>query len=210
MTQNWADVTVESVRQRYNAIARYYPLTEKLFCTPNSVRKAAVERLLLRDTSKVLEVGCGQGKNLPLLSEAVGPKGTVLGIDISEEMLMFAGYLVRKKKFQNVLLYPTDALTFNTDLHRPDGILFCLSYHTMPHRRDVLLRMWELLKPGGRLVVLDAKPPEALPISEWVVSKTVLGNPHVRGWEDVRRHDPSAKLEEFLFGSYYIVTAIKN
>jgi len=31
-----------------------------------------------------------------------------------------------------------------------DGVLFSLSYNTMPHHRMVLRRAWDQLRPGGR------------------------------------------------------------
>ena len=35
----------------------------------------------------VADVGCGTGRALPALRDAVGPRGTVLGIDLTPEML---------------------------------------------------------------------------------------------------------------------------
>jgi hypothetical protein len=40
-----------------------------------------------------------------------------------------------------------------------DGVLFSLSYNTMPDHRSVLRRAWDQLVPGGRLVIMDAKVP---------------------------------------------------
>ncbi|MFD7921017.1 class I SAM-dependent methyltransferase [Streptomyces sp. NPDC059740] len=48
---------------------------------------AAVAGLGLRPGDRVLDAGCGTGRALPPLREAVGPTGTVLGIDVTPEML---------------------------------------------------------------------------------------------------------------------------
>ncbi|MEU8522758.1 methyltransferase domain-containing protein [Streptomyces sp. NBC_01216] len=48
---------------------------------------AAVRDLGLRSGDAVLDAGCGTGRALPALREAVGPTGTVLGVDLTPEML---------------------------------------------------------------------------------------------------------------------------
>ncbi|MFE6974139.1 class I SAM-dependent methyltransferase [Streptomyces sp. NPDC057682] len=48
---------------------------------------AAVSSLGLRPGDAVLDAGCGTGRALPALREAVGPEGTVLGADLTPAML---------------------------------------------------------------------------------------------------------------------------
>ncbi|WP_328940540.1 methyltransferase domain-containing protein [Streptomyces sp. NBC_00250] len=48
---------------------------------------AAVNELGLRPGDAVLDAGCGTGRALPPLRAAVGPSGTVLGADLTPEML---------------------------------------------------------------------------------------------------------------------------
>ena len=70
--------------------------------------------------------------------------------------------------------------------------MFGLSYNTMPHHLAVLHDAWNQLRPGGRLVVMDAKLPPGLggrlilPFSLWLMKRTMLGNPLIKPWEDVR------------------------
>ena len=45
------------------------------------------KRLDLKPGDHVLEIGCGTGRNLPYLRDAVGPQGRVYGVDISAGML---------------------------------------------------------------------------------------------------------------------------
>lgn len=48
---------------------------------------AAVREAGIRDGGTVIDVGCGTGRAIPALREAVGPSGTVLAIDLTPEML---------------------------------------------------------------------------------------------------------------------------
>lgn len=51
---------------------------------------AAIAGLRLAPGSFVVDAGCGTGRALPLLRAAVGPSGTVLGVDLTPEMLVQA------------------------------------------------------------------------------------------------------------------------
>lgn len=49
--------------------------------------EAAVAELGLRAGDRVLDAGCGTGRALPALRDAVGPSGAVLGVDLTPAML---------------------------------------------------------------------------------------------------------------------------
>ncbi|MDH6133463.1 SAM-dependent methyltransferase [Kitasatospora sp. MAA4] len=56
---------------------------------------AAVAELALRPGQIVLDAGCGTGRALPALRDAVGARGTVLGLDLTPEMVRQAAALGR-------------------------------------------------------------------------------------------------------------------
>ena len=68
-------------------LASIYPLINLLFWLPLDIRAKAVRQLELKPGDKVLEVGCGTGRNLRRLVEAVGPTGQVFGVDCCGAML---------------------------------------------------------------------------------------------------------------------------
>jgi SAM-dependent methyltransferase len=85
----------------------------------------------------------------------------------------------------------------------------------MPHHRRVLRRAWQQLRPGGRLVIMDAKVPPGLggrlilPFSLWLMKHTVLGNPLIRPWEELAAIADHVEVSEGMFHSYYICHAMK-
>ena len=210
----WVDLDRRSITRRYDRIAGLIPLFDWIFFQPPGFRKKAVERLQLRPGDCVLEIGCGTGRNLPHLREAVGPEGRVYGVDISAGMLAKAHALCAAHQWRNVVLTEQDANEY-TAPEPLDGVMFGLSYNTMPHHLAVLHRAWSQLRPGGSLVVMDAKLPPGLggkmvlPFSLWLMKRTMLGNPLIRPWEDVRRLSDNFQMEQFMFGSWYICRAIK-
>lgn len=208
MQLQWPDYDLPFIRQRYNRIAKFFIFFEWLFLLPPGIRSKAVSRLELKPSDRLLEVGCGTGRNLSLLREAVGSKGHVYGVDLSEGMLAEAQRLCAQQKWDNVTLLHGDAAEYS--LPEPvDGVLFSLSYNTMPHHREVLRHAWNQLRPGKYLVIMDAKVPAGirgilLPYSVWIMKLTVLGNPYIRPWEELHELTSNFEMEELLLGAYYI------
>jgi ubiquinone/menaquinone biosynthesis C-methylase UbiE len=215
VTYQWVDCDQNLIVQRYDRIAGLIPFFEWLFFLPWGLRRSAVERLDLRLGDRVLEVGCGTGRNLPFLHKAVGAGGRIYGVDLSPGMLRRADDLARQRGWRNVELVQSDAVDYVAP-EPLDGILFSLSYNTMPHHLAVLDHVWKQLRPGGTLVIMDAKPPPGrggelvLPFSVWLMKHTVLGNPYIQPWKDLAKVADEFDMEEYLFGSYYICRGINH
>ncbi len=215
MACQWVDFDQAAITRQYDRIAGLIPFFEWVLFLPWGLRKEAVKRLELRRGGRVLEVGCGTGRNFPYLQAAVGESGRVHGVDLSAGMLRHAQALCEQHGWKNVSLTEADAVTYRAGAPL-DGVLFSLSCNTMPHHLAVLRQAWSQLRTGGRLIIMDAKLPEGLggrlvlPFSLWLMRHTMLGNPLVRPWEDVREIAGSFTWDEFLFGSYYICGAVKN
>jgi ubiquinone/menaquinone biosynthesis C-methylase UbiE len=198
----------EFVRQRYNRLAPWYVLFEWILWLPRGIREAAVRRLELQPGERVLEVGCGTGRNLKYLEAAVGPDGHIFGVDLSEQMLARCRALCEKRRWQNVTLVRGDALEYTTP-GQVDAILFSLSYCTMLHRKQILSHVWSQLRPGGRLVILEGKTIPGLlgrllhPLIILEMKATVLGDPDYRAWEDVQALTNDVDVKEQLLGGYF-------
>jgi len=211
----WVDLAPRLVAQRYDRLSRLIPLFDYLFFQPPGFRSKAADRLQLRPGHRVLEIGCGTGRNLAFLSRAVGPHGRVYGVDLSPGMLAKARELCARNDWRNVELSESDAAQYRAPVPL-DGVMFGLSYNTMPHHLTVLREAWDQLRPGGRLVIMDAKLPDGLggrlvlPFGLWLMRHTMLGNPLIKPWEDLARLAGRIEMEQFMFGSWYICRAIKS
>ncbi len=213
----WSDYDQHFVRERYNHLAAFFVLFEWLFWLPPGIRRRAVERLELAPGSRVLEVGCGTGRNLELLIKAVGREGHVYGLDISEGMLKRAERLCEQHGWTNVTLVQGDAAAYNTP-DKIDGVLFSLSYATMSHHASVLRHAWNQLDAGGWLVIMDAQLPSGamgklarlfLPLFVLLLKLTVLGNPYIVPAEELREVADEVEVEELSLGTYFICRARK-
>lgn len=119
-------------------------------------RNRAVDALLLARAApaageSVLEVGFGTGVTLFALAAAVGPRGRVVGIDISEPMLSFAHRRVSESGLQNVSLVLADAQTYGFE---PASFDLAISRFGVMFFADPVAAFANLcaaIKPGGRL-----------------------------------------------------------
>jgi demethylmenaquinone methyltransferase/2-methoxy-6-polyprenyl-1,4-benzoquinol methylase len=205
----WVDYDPAFIAQRYDRIAGLIGVFDWVFFFPPHLRSLAAERLALKQGARVLEIGCGTGRNFPFLQTAVGSAGKVFGVDLSCGMLGKARALCRRKGWDNVELTQCDAAAYIPP-EPVDGILFGLSYNTMPHHRIVLRHAWKLLRPDGRIVIMDGKVPPgpagrlALPFGVWVMKRTMLGNPFIRPWEHLSALAEDFAMEDFVLGSWYV------
>ena len=187
---------------------------DRLLFVPRGLRRQAVECLELRRGDSVLEIGCGTGNSLGSLHDAVGAEGHVYGVDISPRMLNKASARCAAEHWRNIELSECDAgdYTAPTPL---DGVLFAFSLNTMPHHRSVLRNAWDQLRPGGRIVITDAKLPSGpaakllLPFSLWLMRHTMLGNPLIQPWNELAAIAEHVDMRKCRFDSYYICRAAK-
>ena len=205
---------LDFVRRRYDRLAWIYPLFNLLFWLPWNIRPRAVKRLQLKPGDKVLEVGCGTGRNLRWLVEAVGPTGEVFGVDCCEGMLTKARELSERHHWHNVRLWQQDAAEML--LPSPvDGVLFSLSYTVIPEPVAALTKAWEYLRPERHIVIMDGKLAHGLfgkisrPWITFLSKATVLGDPDRQPWKDLRGFTPHVEMEEVNFGTYYICRGTK-
>jgi ubiquinone/menaquinone biosynthesis C-methylase UbiE len=202
------------VRRRYNHLAPFYVLFEWILWLPGGIRERAVQLLGLGLGERVLEVGCGTGRNLSFLRAAVGPQGHVYGVDLSEGMLSRCRLLCRHRRWENVTLVRANALDY-TPPEPVDAVLLSLSYGVMQNRVQILEHDWSQLRPGGRLVIMDARLTPGIagrlyrPFVVPLMKATVLGDPDHDAVRDLTALAGEIHLEERMFGRYFICRGIK-
>jgi trans-aconitate 2-methyltransferase len=107
-----------------------------------------LERLELRGDERVMDAGCGSGRLTVKLLERL-PRGEVVGVDLSHNMLVQASEHVRnspgKIKFVQADLAH---LPFENEF---DVVFSSASFHWVPDHEALFESLARSLKPGGRL-----------------------------------------------------------
>lgn len=114
------------------------------------VYAAAVAELGLLPGGRALDAGCGTARALPLLRSAVGPSGTVVGVDLTPEMLAEAAALGRRA--DDVLL-EADSRVLPLRDGTFDAVFAAGLVHHLPDPAGGLRELARVTRPGGRLAV---------------------------------------------------------
>lgn len=103
---------------RYTGGARLYDLLAGERPVYRAGRRLGIAELQLQPGARVLDVGCGTGLNFPLLLDAVGPSGALVGVDASGSMLSRARARRETGGWSNVTLVEADAALLDAALSR--------------------------------------------------------------------------------------------
>lgn len=143
---------------RYTVSARFYDVLSLEWPVYRVGRVSAISGLGLRTGMRVLDLGCGTGLNHPLLFDAVGPTGTVIGVDSSRQMLAQARRRARRHGWRNVELLQAD-MTEIALLDPVDAVLATYALSLVPDWERAWARAVEATRPGGRMAVVDMQLP---------------------------------------------------
>ena len=146
-------------RARYDRMSTVYERLT-LCASFGQIRKlyrAVGEALDVAPGSTVLEFGCGPATVTPVLRDAVGPGGRVIGVDISDKMIEKARGKAERNGWTNVRFERSDVHDY-APASKVDAVVFCLALSGIPDTQACLEKALSMLEPGGQLVVLDSIP----------------------------------------------------
>jgi SAM-dependent methyltransferase len=122
----------------------------------DAYRRAVLDAVKIRSGDSVLDVGCGTGDQAILAKQMSGPSGTVVGVDISADMLAVARRKARASHV-DVSFLCADAAHLPAEAERFDVVMLVTVMHMVPEadRTACLAEASRVLKPRGRLLVVD-------------------------------------------------------
>lgn len=200
----------------YRKRAKNYDLYAKLFPLVGfqqwAYREKAVQALHLQRGNTVVDIGCGTGLNFPLLQEAIGPEGTIIGVDLTDAMLAQARKQAQDKGWSNVELVQSDAAEFRFPTS-VDGIISTYAITLVPEFDRVIRNGCQALKPGKRWAIADFKmPSNALsplaPLLAFLLVRPFGGTIDLSSrhpWESIDKYMQNTHMAEFYMGFVYVV-----
>jgi demethylmenaquinone methyltransferase/2-methoxy-6-polyprenyl-1,4-benzoquinol methylase len=156
------------VRGMFDRIAGVYDLMNTAMTAGlhHRWRQLAAERAELAPGDRALDACCGTGDLAFELARAVGPDGTVIGSDFSERMLDLA----REKASARgapVRFEWGDALELSYDDASFDAVTVGFGLRNLADLERGVAELARVLRPGGRLVVLEITQPRRQPLSSF-------------------------------------------
>jgi S-adenosylmethionine-diacylgycerolhomoserine-N-methlytransferase len=152
------------MNRTYRRQRHIYDFTRKYYLLG---RDRMIARLLPNDGERVLEIGCGTGRNL-IAAARKYPRAQFFGIDVSTEMLASAGRAIaRAGMASRIRVAYGDATRLDPaawfGTRQFERIFISYSLSMIPDWRIALDAAMACLAPGGELHIVDFGGQEGLP-----------------------------------------------
>lgn len=185
---------------RFDARQRFRLLSEE--------REAALQPdFLLRDLGlgegmTLADIGCGPGFFTIPAARIVGENGGIFAADIEGEMLSTTRSRANEAGLTNVRIVKTSDREIPIAPNTCDFVLLAFIIHEVEHRASFLHRAARLLKPGGRLAILEWEKVEETagpPVEERLTPEDVVADAEAAGLKPVEERSvtPTQYLRVF-------------
>jgi ubiquinone/menaquinone biosynthesis C-methylase UbiE len=117
--------------------------------------RLVLEALEIRAGQTVADLGCGSGYYAFRMSQLVGPSGKVQAIDVEPRMLQFVRERAQRESIANIEPVLAAANDPNLQPNSVDLLLMVDVYHELEHPYEVMQKVRDALKPGGRVALVE-------------------------------------------------------
>ncbi len=169
----------------------------------------------IKEGETVLDLGSGAGLDAFLSAQKVGPKGKVIGVDMTPDMITKAKKNAEEGKYQNVEFMLGEIENLPVDDCSIDVIISNCVINLSPEKQKTFNEAYRVLKSGGRIMISDLVLKKELPkeikessqsyaacISGAVLIEEYLGFIKSAGFKDVK----ITKEAEYLDMKEYILS----
>jgi len=142
----------------FDRISEVYDAYVRPFSTPIFAEALRVLRPLLPPDARVLDAGCGPGRELKAVARLV-PQGEVVGVDLAAGMVGSAFRAARAAGLDNTAFVQADVGNLPDDFAGAFDLVYnCLAHHHYPEPAAAAAGVLKCLRPGGAYAVVDAGP----------------------------------------------------
>lgn len=122
----------------------------------------------LNEGAVIADIGVGTGIFTREFAKKVGPTGTVYAVDVTPK------FTERLSEIDNVIPVLCTEKSVNLPEESVDIVFICDSYHHFDFPEETMLSIWQALRPGGKLILIDFERIEGRS-REWVLGHLRAG-----------------------------------
>lgn len=168
----------EQVEQMFDNIAPTYDLLNHLLSLgiDRHWRRAALDTLRPYAPQRMLDVATGTGDFALLAARRLHPH-SLLGVDLSEGMMQVARRKVEEAGLSEVISFQKeDCLNLSLPSDSFDAITVAYGIRNFQDLERGLAEMLRVLRPGGRLVIIELTAPRRFPMKQlfWLYSHVMM------------------------------------
>ena len=152
----------EQVAEMFDRIAPKYDALNRFLSARTDLnwRKKAIRSLKKSDPKQILDVATGTADMAIMATRLLNPE-KVTGIDISEGMLELGRKKIEKEGLvEKITLFKGDSETINFAENTFDAVMVAFGVRNYENLEKGLAEMLRVLKPGGRIVILEFSKPK--------------------------------------------------
>jgi ubiquinone/menaquinone biosynthesis C-methylase UbiE len=142
----------------FDRIAEVYQAYVQPFSSPIFEEGLEAMAPYLRPSSRILDAGCGPGRELQKVARLV-PDGEIVGVDLAAGMVVTAHESARAHGLDNCAFFQADVgdlpAVFEGEF---DLVYSCLAHHHYPDPQAATSSILGCLRPGGVYCVVDPGP----------------------------------------------------
>jgi S-adenosylmethionine-diacylgycerolhomoserine-N-methlytransferase len=197
----------QTMTNYYATQSGFYDATRWMFLYG---RDMLIDQIDIRPGDRVVEVGCGTGRNIEAIQRRLQGSGELIGIDCSTSMLEKAAERIRERGWTNVKLIDADYGKEPITRGTADVVLFSYSLSMIPDWKLALACAQSELWSGGHIGVVDFCKPSGRSrwFSEWLAINHVnVDRPYESELRRLFRESAYRKLSPWagLWSFYFFV-----
>jgi len=180
----------------YNAAADHFDDAPLAFW--GRYGRGTIDRLRLKQGSRVLDVGCGSGASAIPAAQAAGPSGRVTGVDLAERLLALARAKAEAQGLSNIEFRQADMERLGYPDEAFDAVVGVFAIFFVPDMVKQVRELWRMVRRGGQLAITTWGPRMFEPGSAawWAAVKQFRPDLHnaFNPWERINTPDALRQL----------------
>ncbi len=174
-----SDTKKKQVAEMFDSISGKYDFLNHFLSLGIDIRwrKKAVKKLKDLQPKQILDIATGTG-DFAIEALKLNPD-KIIGIDISEGMLDVGRKKIKKRGFSKIIdMQSGDSENLHFEDNKFDAVIVAFGIRNFENLEKGLHEMNRVLKPGGRVVILEFSKPEVFPFKQlynfyfrWILPK---------------------------------------